>query len=74
MSNVISFPQASYIEIWCGRLKESPNRFSYFLDLVEPDGGRQIVHEDETHEGALYWAQEWKREGLRIVDKTGGAQ
>lgn len=74
MTSVVQFPpsRVDRIEIWRGRTKEHPDKFTYFLDLVEFDGGRCCVHDAPTWSEANLAALEWQRDGIRVVDKTGG--
>lgn len=72
-ANILHFPGAERIEIWSGRTKEQPDRLTYFIDYVEPDGGRCGVWEGDTWSAARLASFEWQRHGMRVVDKTGGA-
>ncbi len=74
-ATIIPFPASRIdrIEIWCGTTKNCPERWTYFLDLVESDGARNCVHEAPSWREALLAARYWQQHGMRVVDKTGGA-
>jgi hypothetical protein len=71
MSNVIEFRlrHIDYIAIDRGTCE---GEVVYWLDFIEADGGANIVWSGSSYADALRAADEWARDGIRVVDKTGG--
>jgi hypothetical protein len=69
MNNVVSFPRA-YISIERGRFKDAGTTLVFWLDLIEPDGSRDMVWSGDNWLEAAKAAVDWRRDGFKVVDNA----
>jgi hypothetical protein len=75
-NDILPFPQPGVrLELDCGIIRGGENcgRRTFWLDFHDKDGAT-IVWSGFSRADALAAAREWIADGVRLIDKTGGAQ